>query len=101
MSRPPEVRQQAQIELSSGVPFLSDTDAHTALEQAGVDDETAAAIVDENATARLRALRAALTVIALLAATALFFTGPIPTTQPASQTAAAERSPPGVERAPA
>jgi MFS family permease len=98
---PPEVRQQAQIELSSGVPFLSDTDAEAALEQAGVDDETAAAIVDENATARLRALRAALTVIALVAAAALFFTGPIPTRQPASQTAGAERSPPGVERAPA
>ena len=54
-------------ELSSGVPFLSDADLEAALEEAGVTGETAAAIVDENATARLRALRAALAVIALVA----------------------------------
>jgi MFS family permease len=98
---PPEVRQQSEVELSSGVPFLSDADAAAALDQAGVDDKTAAAIVDENAAARLGALRAALTVIALVAAAALFFTGPIPTRQPASQTADLERAPPGSERAPA
>jgi predicted MFS family arabinose efflux permease len=96
---PPEVREQAQVELSSGVPFLSDADAQAALERADVDSQTAAAIVDENASARLGALRAALTVIALVAAAALFFTAPIPTKQPTSGTAGAERAPPGSERA--
>ena len=84
-----------------GVPFLSDADAQVALEQAGVDDETATAIVDENATARLGALRAALTVIALVALAALFFTGPIPTPQPGSPAADAGRAPPSRQRAPA
>ena len=81
---PAEVRRQADVQLSSGVPFLSNADAESALEQAGVTGETAAAIVDENATARLRALRAALAAIALVAAAALFFSGRIPTRQPGS-----------------
>jgi MFS family permease len=91
---PPEVRQQAEVELSSGVPFLSDTDAEAALERAGVDDQTTAAIVEDNAKARIAALRTALAIIALVAAAALFFTGPIPTRQPASEAADAERAPP-------
>jgi hypothetical protein len=33
---PPDVQQQAEIELSSGVPFLSDADVESALEEAGV-----------------------------------------------------------------
>jgi MFS family permease len=82
---PSDVRQQADVQLSSGVPFLSDDDLESALEQAGVTGQTAAAIVDENATARLRALRAALAVIAIVAAAALFFSGTIPSRQPGSQ----------------
>ena len=40
---------QAQVELSAGVPFVSDADLETALDEAGVPAETADAIVDENA----------------------------------------------------
>jgi MFS family permease len=82
---PAEVKKQANVELSSGVPFLSDTDAEKALEQAGISDQAAAEIVDENAKARLTALRTALAVIAIVAAAALFFTGPIPTRQPGAE----------------
>ena len=64
------------------MPFLSDADAETALEKAGVSDQATAAIVDENAKARLSALRTALAVIAIVAAAALFFSGTIPTRQP-------------------
>jgi len=91
---PPEVRQQAQVELSSGVPFLSDADAQDALAKAGVTGDAASAIVDENAKARLGALRIALAVIALVAAIALFFTGSIPTRQVGSQDDGTERAPP-------
>jgi MFS family permease len=87
---PPEVSRQADVRLSSGVPFVSDADLESALEQAGVTGETASAIVDENATARLRALRAALTAIAIVAAAALFFAARIPTRQPGSEAADAE-----------
>lgn len=98
---PPEVSQKAETQLSSGVPFISDADLESALDEAGVSGETASAIVDENAKARLRALRTALAVIALVAAAALFFSGPIPTRQPGSQAAHAERAPPNLDRAPA
>jgi MFS family permease len=98
---PPEVRQQADVQLSSGVPFVSDADLESALDEAGVTGDAAAAIVDENAEARLRALRTALAVIAIVAAAALFFSGPIPTRQPGSDAAGAERAPPTQAPAPA
>ena len=56
--------------------------------------ETASAIVEENAKARLDALRISLAVIAVVAATALFFTGPVPTRQPGATAADATRGSP-------
>jgi MFS family permease len=94
---PPDVREQAETQLSSGVPFISDADLESALEEAGVTGDTAVAIVDENATARLRALRAALVIIAIIAAAALFFSGTIPTRQPRSQGADMGRGPPDLD----
>jgi MFS family permease len=96
---PPDVQQQANTELSSGVPFLSDADVESALEDAGVTAETAAAIVAENQQARLRALRAALAIIALVAAAALLFSGPIPTRQPGSDVPHNARDPEPTDRA--
>jgi len=90
---PESVRQQASTELSAGVPFLSDTDAEEELKAAGLSDSAAAAIIDENSAARLDALRAALAVIALVAAMALFFAGAIPTRQPGAKPEG-ERAPP-------
>jgi MFS family permease len=98
---PPDIKQQADTELSSGVPFLSDADLESALEDAGVTGQTASAILDENATARLRALQTALAVIAIVAAAALFFSGTIPTRQPGSQALDTERGPPDPDYAPA
>jgi MFS family permease len=95
---PPEVSQKADVRLSSGVPFISDADLESALDEAGVTGDTAAAIVDENETARLRALRAALAVIAIVAAAALFFSGRIPTRQPGSEAADAKHGSPDVDR---
>jgi hypothetical protein len=76
------------------VPFLSDADAEVALEDAGVTGEAASAIVEENAKSRLDALRISLAVIAVVAATALFFTGPVPTRQPGANAADATRGSP-------
>ena len=77
---PKDLSSQAQVELSSGIPFISDADLEASLEKAGVSGATATAIVDENAKARLDALRASLSVLALLALVALFLSGSIPTT---------------------
>jgi len=87
---PADVSDQASVELATGIPFLSDAALESALEDAGVSDETAAAAVDENTQARLDGLRAALAVLALIAVAGLFFTGRIPTVQPGSKPVAAE-----------
>jgi len=93
------VKQQAQVPISKGVPFVSDADAKAALEDAGVSGEEATAIVAENQKARLRALRAALAVVAVVAALALFFAGGIPTRQPGSEPPGDGRGHPDLARA--
>jgi len=79
---PKEVTDQATELLANGAPFISDAQLQGALDQAGVPPQTSTAIVDENATARIEALRAALAVLAVLAVLSLFFTRRIPTSQP-------------------
>lgn len=81
---PAPVKAQASTELSGGVPFLSDEELETALDEARVGPRATDAIVGENETARLVGLRTALSVLALLALVGLFFTGRIPTRQPAA-----------------
>jgi MFS family permease len=79
---PADLTSTAQVELTSGVPFISDADLQVALDDAGVPADTATAIVDENTKARLGALRASLSVLAVLALVAMVFTRGIPMTQP-------------------
>ena len=86
---PAQLSSKAQVELSSGVPFVSDADLGTALAKQGITGDTAAAIVDENEKARLTALRAALAVLAALTLVALFFTRRLPTVPPAGADEAA------------
>jgi MFS family permease len=79
---PPEVTAQAQVQLSSGIPFTSDKDLQAALTSANVPPETADAIVKENADARIDGLRASLGVLAIFAVIALFTARRIPEMQP-------------------
>jgi MFS family permease len=79
---PAPVKAQASTELSGGIPFLSDEELESALDEARVPPRTRDTIVEENETARLDGLRTALSVLALLALVGLFFTGRIPTRQP-------------------
>ena len=87
---PDEVVAQANVQLSSGGEFISDAQLQTALQQAGVDEQTTQAIVDENEQARVDGLRATLALLALFALLAMFFTGRVPTEQPGA--------PPGPDR---
>jgi MFS family permease len=77
-----DLASKAQVELSSGIPFVSDVDLKAGLDRAGVTGETADTIVDQYATARLDGLRASLAVLAVLALIALPFTRRIPSSQP-------------------
>jgi hypothetical protein len=75
---PVSVQEQASVQLATGVPFISDTQLQAALDNAGVDQQTADAIMTVNHDSRLEALQVALTLTALLAICALFVTGRIP-----------------------
>ena len=84
---PENVSSKAQVELAAGIPFVSDKDLKTALDKADVPPQTADEIVNENETARLDGLRAALSVLAVIALIAVFFSRRIPTRQPGASTA--------------
>ncbi|HTR68884.1 MAG TPA: MFS transporter [Mycobacteriales bacterium] len=90
---PKALASQAQVELSNGVPFISDNDLHAALDKAGVPQATADEIVKENATARLKALRAALALLALVSLVATFLSRRIPTQQPTADPTVASPEP--------
>ncbi|MFD8026756.1 MFS transporter [Streptomyces lavendulae] len=83
---PTEVKSRATVELSGGVPFLSDAQLKTVLDESGTSAEVSQAALDANADARLDGLRAALAVLAFAAVVALFFTQRIPDTQPRAKT---------------
>jgi MFS family permease len=80
---PASVRSRASTELSGGIPFLSDDELETALDEARVPRRATDAILEENETARLVGLRIALSILSIFALVGLFFTGRIPTRQPA------------------
>jgi MFS family permease len=79
---PDRVVSSAQVELTSGVPFVSDKDLEAALDEANVRPSVADAIVDDNADARIDGLRAALAVLGLLSLLALVAARRLPTVQP-------------------
>jgi MFS family permease len=76
---PPEVASSAEVQLAGGIPFVSDAQLETALADAGVPPEEAAAIQEENTAARITGLKASLSVLALFVVLALYFTRRIPT----------------------
>lgn len=79
---PQEISSAAQVDITSGVPFISDADLTTALDDAGLPADVSTAIVDENSRARIDALREALAVLAVVALLGLLLTRGIPTVQP-------------------
>ncbi len=81
---PKDLASQAQVELAGGIPFISDKDLQAQLDKAGVPAKTADAIVAENADARIAGLRSALSLLAVIALIALFFSRRIPTKQPSA-----------------
>lgn len=91
---PAEVSATAEVQLAAGIPFVSDADLESGLDEAGVPEAQAQAIVDENETARIAGLRASLAVLAIAALLALYLTRLVPTEpvggQASSARAAAE-----------
>jgi Major Facilitator Superfamily len=86
---PSEVSNTAAVELASGIPFISDQDLETALEGSSVDEQTADAIMADYAQARVDGIRTALSLLAVFAMIALYFTRRIPDEPPGSAPAPA------------
>ena len=79
---PPDVKSQAEASLQSGAPFVSDADAQTMLTDAGLSPAVTEEVLADNSVARLDALRASLSLVALVALIALFFSARIPEEPP-------------------
>jgi MFS family permease len=77
---PASVKDQANVQLADGIPFMSDADLRAALAQAGVSPDVAAEAEEANDQARVDGLRSALSVLALVALSGLFFARAIPKT---------------------
>ena len=82
---PDNLASQAQTQLSSGVPFLSEDELKAALADANVPAETADAVVAANAQSQIDGLRSALSILALITLLALLFTRGIPTVHPGAK----------------
>ncbi len=90
---PSDVASAAEVELVGGIPFVSNDQLETALDEAGVPSGTAEAIVDSNESARIAGLRLSLSVLALLAGVALFLTRLLPTEAAGTRPAGAAAPP--------
>ncbi|HEX5578641.1 MAG TPA: MFS transporter [Candidatus Limnocylindria bacterium] len=77
---PTSVKESATVQLSAGVPFVSNTQLETALDAAGVPPDVADSAIEINTAARLDGLRTALAAVVLIGILGLFFTGRIPST---------------------
>ena len=79
---PQSVKDQANTELVSGIPFMSDAQLEQTMQEAGQPEETTQAAVEANRQARIDGLDSALSVLAIIAVIALFPTRRIPRRQP-------------------
>lgn len=79
---PASVKQQASVELTSGIPFISDADLEDALDGAGLTGSATDDAIAAYQEARIDGLKSALAVLALLAVVALFLAQSIPALQP-------------------
>ena len=84
---PAQAKSQASVKLASGVPFVSDADLEAQLTAANVKPSVSDAALDAYRDARIRGLRAALAILALLTLVALFPAQRIPSRQPGGGTA--------------
>jgi len=73
-----EVQTQVATAVGSGIDFLSSAQVEAAAQDAGLDEATTAAIVDDYESAQLRALKVGLLAAALLALLSLPFTRELP-----------------------
>ncbi len=80
-----DVAAQVTAAAEPGVDFVTSDQATTVLEEAGLDEATTTAIVEDYEHAQLRALKSGLLATAFLALLSLAFTGDLPRKVPADE----------------
>ena len=63
---PQSVKDQANVQLAGGAPFISDAQLEESLAAADVPDDVATEIVDQNKASQIDGLRAALAILAVI-----------------------------------
>ena len=86
---PQQAKDQANVNLAAGAPFISDKDLETRMTKAGYSQDEIDIALKQNEESQIDGLRAALSVLAVMGVIALFFTGSIPKRQPGSEPAPA------------
>jgi MFS family permease len=87
---PNRIKDEAQVKLAGGVPFVSDADLQKALDEAHVSGRASDAALSAYKDARINGLETSLAILALLAVVALFYAQRIPRVQPGSAEARRE-----------
>ena len=77
-----EVSEQVSVAVGSGIDFVSTDDVRAAARDAGLDESTTDALVDDYATAQIQALKAGLLAAAFLALLSLASTRQLPHDRP-------------------
>jgi hypothetical protein len=88
---PARAKEQAEVTLAGGVPFVSDADLEQALKDAGVRGRESDAAVSAYQDARVDGLKSSLAILALMAIVALLYTTRVPRWQPGAAEPAAAK----------
>ena len=86
---PQQAKDQANVQLAAGAPFISDKDLEAQMSKAGYSQDQIDVALKQNEESQIDGLRTALSVLAVMGVIALFFTGRIPKVQPGSAPAPA------------
>ncbi len=82
---PRQMKDQANVSLAAGAPFMSNADVTAQMEKAGVPADVQDDVIAQDEASQIDGLRAALSILAVMGLISLFFTGRIPKKQPGSE----------------
>ena len=89
-SVPQSMKDQANVNLAAGAPFISNADVQELMDEQDVPADVQDDILALNEESQIAGLRTALSILVVMGVVSLFFTGRIPKKQPGSDPDPAE-----------